>query len=162
MWENGGEYHVMSALTLESSEFGNLLNPQDKEMVDLFVSLWDGKQGAFEKKTKMSGNDSIENPRINMIACTTPVWIAGSFPEYMIGGGSPAAASPVYANTKEKYVAYPALHVPDGMKQREDDLVQDLEHISVALSGEYEASNRRRLRGRPGTRSTIAIARRAA
>jgi hypothetical protein len=138
MWENGGEYHVMSALTLESSEFGNLLNPQDKEMVDLLVSLWDGKQGAFEKKTKMSGNDSIENPWINMIACTTPAWIAGSFPEYMIGGGFTSRCVFVYANTKEKYVAYPALHVPDGMKQREDDLVQDLEHISVALSGEYK------------------------
>ena len=67
-FELNSEVHVMSALTLESSEFGNLLNPQDKDMVDLLVALWDGKPGTFEKKTKHSGNDSVENPWINLIA----------------------------------------------------------------------------------------------
>ena len=55
-FEFEGTFHPMSAMTLESSEFGNLLNPQDKEMVDLLVSLWDGKQGSFEKHTKHNGN----------------------------------------------------------------------------------------------------------
>lgn len=137
---NGSEYHAMSAITIESSEFGNLLNPADKEMVDLLVSLWDGKQGAFEKRTKMSGNDKVENPWINLVACTTPAWIAGNFPEYMIGGGFTSRCVFVYAHDKAKYVAYPGLTVPSGIDQIEAALVQDLEYISLNLVGEYKLS----------------------
>lgn len=138
-FEFEGEFHPMSAMTIESSEFGNLLNPQDKEMVDLLVSLWDGKQGSFEKKTKASGNDSVENPWINLIACTTPAWIAGNFPEYMIGGGFTSRCIFVYADKKSKLVAYPADFVPDDMKIRAQKLIEDLEKISM-LMGEYKLS----------------------
>jgi hypothetical protein len=138
-FEHKGEFHVMSALTLESSEFGNLLNPQDKEMVDLLVNLWDGKPGTFEKKTKHSGNDSVENPWINLIACTTPSWIAGNFPEYMIGGGFTSRCIFVYADKKAKHVAYPGLAVPADLEARAEGLRLDLEHIST-LAGEYVLS----------------------
>lgn len=136
-FEYNGEYLPMSALTLESSEFGNLLNPQDKEMVDLLVSLWDGKQGAFKKETKHSGNDVIENPWINLIACTTPAWIAGNFPEYMVGGGFTSRCVFVYADQKAKYVAYPGLRVPRDLDRMARELVADLTEIS-GLVGEYK------------------------
>lgn len=132
-----GEFHAMSALTIESSEFGNLLNPQDKEMVDLLVSLWDGKQGAFEKKTKGSGTDTVENPWINLIACTTPAWIAGNFPEYMIGGGFTSRCIFVYAEKKAQLVAYPGELVPANLRQLAQQLVEDLGRISL-LTGEYK------------------------
>ncbi|UOF77821.1 hypothetical protein [Bacteriophage sp.] len=138
-FEYEGAYWPMSAMTLESSEFGNLLNPQDKEMVDLLVSLWDGKAGEFKKATKNSGNDSIPNPWINLIACTTPAWIAGNFPEYMIGGGFTSRTIFVYADKKGKYVAYPGLQVPPDLSAIEDRLVADLTHISK-LVGEYRLS----------------------
>lgn len=134
-FELNSEVHVMSALTLESSEFGNLLNPQDKDMVDLLVALWDGKPGTFEKKTKHSGNDSVENPWINLIACTTPSWIAGNFPEYMIGGGFTSRCVFVYADQKAKFVAYPGQTVPKNHTEMAAALVTDLEHISC-LAGE--------------------------
>jgi hypothetical protein len=135
-YEYQGEFHAMSALTIESSEFGNLLNPQDKEMVDLLVSLWDGKPGAFEKKTKGSGCDSVENPWINLIACTTPAWIAGNFPEYMIGGGFTSRCVFVYAEKKAKLVAYPGEIVPMDLRQTAQKLVEDLSQISLMV-GEY-------------------------
>lgn len=130
-------YLPMSAMTIESSEFGNLLNPQDKDMVDLLVTLWDGKQGAFTKITKMSGNDSVENPWINIVACTTPAWIAGNFPEYMIGGGFTSRCLFVYAEEKAKYVAYPGLQVPANIGAVETALVQDLEYIASKFVGPY-------------------------
>lgn len=135
-FEYEGEFHAMSALTIESSEFGNLLNPQDKEMVDLLVSLWDGKPGAFEKRTKGSGNDTIVNPWINLIACTTPAWIAGNFPEYMIGGGFTSRCIFVYADAKSKYVAYPGQHVPKDLSEIAAKLVDDLGQISL-MAGAY-------------------------
>lgn len=136
-WPPGTQtWHTMSAMTIESSEFGNLLNPQDREMVDLYVTLWDGKQGALRKETKTSGNDSVENPWINLIACTTPAWIAGSFPEYMIGGGFTSRCVFVFADAKAKRVAYPSREVPDNMEQLASALVSDLTQIAE-LTGEY-------------------------
>jgi hypothetical protein len=136
-FEYEGAHYEQSALTLESSEFGNLFNPSDREMVDLFVNLWDGKTGTFEKKTKGNGCDSVPNPWINLIACTTPSWIAGNFPEYLIGGGFTSRCVFVYAEEKEKFVAYPKLHVPAGMREMEQRLVEDLQQIESTLIGEY-------------------------
>jgi hypothetical protein len=135
-FEYEGEFHAMSALTIESSEFGNLLNPADKEMVDLLVSLWDGKPGAFTKRTKGSGNDEVVNPWINLIACTTPAWIAGNFPEYMIGGGFTSRTIFVYADQKAKYVAYPGKEVPTDLAEKAQMLVEDLCQISM-MAGEF-------------------------
>lgn len=137
-FEYNGAIHSMSALTLESSEFGNLLNPQDKDMVDLLVSLWDGKAGKFSKATKHSGSDEVENPWINLIACTTPSWIAGNFPEYMVGGGFTSRTIFVYADAKSKFVAYPGLTVPKDLPAIEERLVDDLSHIAYNLVGEYK------------------------
>lgn len=137
-FENG-DILASSPLTLESSELGNLLNPADREMVDLLVSLWDGRD-VFEKKTKFSGTDLIEGPWINLIACTTPAWIAGNFPEYMVGGGFTSRCVFVYAEEKRQYVAYPGLQVPKDLKALEEKLVEDLVHIHQNLKGEYRLS----------------------
>lgn len=133
------QYLPMSCCTIASSEFGTLLNPQDREMVDVLVSLWDGQPGAFKKSTKTSGSDCIENPWINIIACTTPAWIAGNFPEYMIGGGFTSRCIWVYADKKRQEVAYPADHVPPGFQKMREELIHDLEIIST-LVGEYHLS----------------------
>jgi len=139
MFELNGEYYPMSALTIESSEFGNLLNPQDKDMVDMLVNLWDGKKGELKKETKHSGSESVTNPWLNIAACTTPAWIAGNFPEYMIGGGFTSRCIFVYADRKEKYVAYPGLCVPQNLESFADKLVEDLTSISN-MAGEFSLS----------------------
>lgn len=138
MFDLNGDYHTMSALTLQSSEFGNLVDPSDKRAIDLFVTLWDGEEKAIEKLTKGSGNDSIVNPWINIIACTTPAWIASNFPEYTIGGGFTSRCIFVYADKKHQYVAYPGRQVPRNLHKTEDRLVKDLEHIAINLAGEYK------------------------
>jgi len=132
-------FHEMSCLTLESSEFGNLLDPQDRKMVDLYVHLWDAKTGEFSKVTKNNGTDTVVNPWINVIGCTTPAWIADNFPEYMIGGGFTSRCVFVYADAKRKYVAYPFLEIlaMDIDLQREKTrLVEDLRQIAK-LTGTY-------------------------
>ena len=132
---NGGDFTIASELTIESSELGNLLNPHDREMVDLLITLWDSRK-VFSKTTKMSGSDHVENPWINIIACTTPSWLAGNFPEHMIGGGFTSRCIFIYAEEKEKYVAYPSLQVPTNLEAAKKALIQDLEAISL-LSGAY-------------------------
>lgn len=128
-------HHTQSALTIESSEFGNLLNPQDKEMVDILVTLWDGK--GIKKETKHSGNDEIINPWINLIACTTPSWIAGNFPEYLIGGGLTSRMVFVYAEKKAKLVPYLHEVAPQDHAETKTKLIADLERIAIDCVGEY-------------------------
>lgn len=130
----------MSALTIESSEFGTFLNPNDREMVDVLVSLWDGKQGTFVKSTKTQGDDVIENPFVNLIACTTPSWIEGNVPEYMIGGGFTSRCVFLFADQKRNYVAYPKLALPPNFEKFGDSLVADLERISLMV-GEYNLTH---------------------
>ena len=133
---NGHDPITAAEITMESGELGNLVNPHDREMVDLLVTLWDGRK-IFSKTTKMSGSETIEHPWINIIACTTPSWIAGNFPEYMVGGGFTSRCVFVYAETKEKYIAYPSLQVPSDLRETERRLIQDLEGISIRLAGPY-------------------------
>lgn len=136
-----GTLMPMSAITIESSEFGTFLNPADREMVDVLVSLWDGKKGTFVKSTKTQGDDVIENPFVNIIACTTPAWLEGNFPEYMIGGGFTSRCIFLYAEQKRQYVAYPSTAVPRNFNESAHRLVADLETISL-LRGEYRLTDR--------------------
>lgn len=129
IWWNGA-YHQMSCVTIASSEFGTFMNPHDREMVDVMVSLWDGQLGTWEKATKTQGNDEIINPWLNMIACTTPAWIAGNFPEYLIGGGFTSRCILVYADQKRHLIAYPGLATPKNFGSLRTDLIHDLELIS--------------------------------
>jgi Protein of unknown function (DUF3987) len=131
-----GLNHGMSSLVIESSELGTFLNPADREMVDFLVTLWDGKKGAVKKLTKTQGEDVIENPCINLIACTTPAWIEGNFPEYMIGGGFTSRCIFVFAEQKRQYVAYPYLHVPKDFAEIRAKLIADLIEISE-LKGQF-------------------------
>lgn len=130
-FEYGDMWYTQSAMTLESGEFGNLVNPEDREMIDLLVTLWDSKQGYFSKATKGCGKEQIENAWINMLACTTPAWIAGNFPDYMIGGGFTSRCIFIYADKKERIIAYPHRKVPPNIEQVKMALAQDLERISM-------------------------------
>ncbi len=85
-FEWNGTHHPMSAMTLASGELGNLINPQDRELLTFYITLWDSKN-SFVKKTKTSGSDHIEAPWINMLGCTTPDWIADNMPRAASGGG---------------------------------------------------------------------------
>lgn len=142
-----GEIHPMAAVTFCSDELGNLLKPQDTEFVDLLVALWDGKRGSLKKETKNSGSNKIENPWVNIIGCTTPSWIAGNFPEYMIGGGFTSRCVFVYADKKRQLVPYVDEVVPANFEETKQRLIHDLTEISN-MFGEFTLSTEARTWGR--------------
>lgn len=142
-----GEYHTMSAITIASDEFGTFINPDNAEMIDVLVSLWDGKQGTFDKVTKTAGSDKIENPWINILACTTPAWISGRFPEYLIGGGFTSRCVFLYADKKRQEVPYIDEVVPKEFDDTRLRLIHDLEIIST-MFGEYQLSAQARTWGK--------------
>jgi len=133
-----GEYLIpMSALTLFASEFGLLMDFDDRGMVNLMIDLWDGRP-TFYKTTKNNGNNLIEGPWINIAACTTPAWISANMSHAIIGGGFTSRCIFVYVDKKEKLIAYPKKVAPEGRQERTKHLIDDLIHISTELCGEYE------------------------
>ena len=126
-----GDLLEMSALSISAGEFGVFLKPDDREMVDQLTNLWDGRP--VKKRTRMDGEQIITNPCLNLIACTTPAWIAQSFPAYMIGGGFTSRCLFVYADTKYQYVAYPFTQVGVDFDTLRDVLIRDLERISQLI-----------------------------
>ena len=145
-FEWNGEWVPMSPLSFAASELGSLLNLQDRDMVNLLIELWDGKK-AYEKITKMSGNDVIEAPWINLQAGTTPHWIADNMPQAMIGGGLSSRCIFVYGEQKEKYIAYVDEQVDSGDATTRLALIQDLEQIAM-LTGPFTITPSARTWGR--------------
>lgn len=132
-----GSYLPMCAITCAAGELGTFLNPNDREMIDVLVALWDGRLENFEKETKTQGNDVVQNPWINIIGATTPGWISENLPEYIINGGFASRCIFVAAQKKKQLIAYPSRHYTEATwaKQRAE-LVHDLEQISL-LVGQY-------------------------
>ena len=130
------EQHEQSAITMCSDELGNLFDPKNREMVDFFITLWDGKQGSIRKETKTSGTDDIVNPWVNIISCTTPSWISNNMPESVISGGFTSRCVWIYADQKRQLVAYPKLNVDSSHAGLRQDLIKDLVEINKIV-GEY-------------------------
>jgi hypothetical protein len=128
------EVITQHALVINSSEFGITLNPQDTEMVDQLVHIWDNRE--MHKRTRKDGLLIIPTPCLNMIACTTPAWIAENMPRYLIGGGLTSRMVFVYGETKARYIAYPFKHMPLDYAERQGKLQRDLERISK-MKGEF-------------------------
>lgn len=129
-----GEMHTQFPLIINSSEFGTTLDPRDSAMIDQLVHTWDCRP--LKKRTRKDGETVIATPCLNLIACTTPAWIAENVPQYLIGGGLTSRMLFVYADKKERYNAYPKLHMPKDQALRKAKLVRDLERIST-LVGEF-------------------------
>jgi len=135
-----GAYIPMSAITISSSELGSFLNPSDREMVDVLVDLWDNRIGSWEKLTKGSGSDIITNPWVNIAACTTPAWIAGNFPDYLIGGGFTSRCVFVFSEKKRRLVPYPFMDMPtQEFRDLRKILMNDLNEIAK-MAGAFQLS----------------------
>ncbi len=129
----------MACITSVISELGTFLKPSDDDMVDVLVDLWDGQMGpAWERKTKTSGEASIENPWLNVLGCTTPGWMKRNFPEHLIHGGLTSRIIFVYADKKRGLVARPSKKINiEDFKAKGDKLIEDLITISQ-LKGAYD------------------------
>lgn len=135
-----GEEFRHSSCTFSLSEFGSFFDPKNRDMVDNLTDMWDGKLETFRKETKTSGNDDVENPWINMIACTTPTWIADNFSSSLIGSGFGSRPVYVYADRPRAYIAYPSRGMrydKVAHKALEEDLVERL-RVIAEYAGEYK------------------------
>lgn len=125
-----------SCITVAASELGTFLDPQNREMVDVLVDLWDGRSVPWKRRTKGEGQFEIPNPWLNFVGATTPAWIAENFPRYAVTGGFTSRTVFVFADYKRHFVAYPQFRIDQEDRTLKNQLVHDL--IEVAkITGEY-------------------------
>lgn len=134
-FQMGDLWVPQSPITVLSSEFGMYMDFRDTKMVNLHITLWDGRN-SFEKQTKMSGNDSVEAPWINLLACTTPQWISSNMDANTIGGGFTSRCIFVYGDRKERPIAYIEDQVQFDYSGLKADLIHDLEWIATKVVGQ--------------------------
>lgn len=119
-----------AAIMIQSGEFSLFYDPEDQGMISALTDLWDCPED-FEKMTKFSGSEFIDNPCINMVAATTPSFMVRGFDRFSREGGLASRIIFVHATTKRQRVAHPS----KSNKQQGDRLVNGLERLSK-LHGE--------------------------
>jgi hypothetical protein len=142
------EPEPMSCISIGVSELGTFLKPDDSELVDVLVDMWDGQKTIWRRRTKTQGETTIHNPWLNVIACTTPAWLKENFPDVLVGGGLTSRMVFVFADKKRQLVAYPSeLINSSDYKEEEEYLLHDLFQIAE-LCGEYTLTSDAREWGR--------------
>lgn len=128
----GNKLLEMASVTMFASELGTLLGGEDQQLIDHFTDIWDCKP-ELEKRTRGEGKASIPRPFINLLGCTTPSWLASNNRSYNIEGGLFSRTVFVYADKKEKLIAYPEETTDASFKE---NLLADLKKISQ-MRGEF-------------------------
>jgi hypothetical protein len=129
------KHTVTCAMSICISEFGSFFDPEDKQMVNMLTELYDGKSDIpFRKRTKTQGSDTIINPFINMIACTTPKWMRDNFRGQFGGWGLSSRCIFLYADTPERYVPFPDEMWGAQMKTWREPFIADLAEIAALQS----------------------------
>lgn len=122
-------------------EFSDAIMKSGDEMYEFLTSMFDGHQ-SFEATTISRGIEFAHRPCINMIAATTPEWIAGKMPEEVIGGGF-ASRCVFLFETEGRYkkMLYHKVKFEKSHTEMFDDLVADLRYISESIEGPFKLSD---------------------
>lgn len=136
-----GEFTPHCCVTFFASELGTLLDMKDKQMIDALTDLWDGSlsSNTWTRETNMHGKQTIENPWVNIVACTTPEWIATNIPRQAIGGGFVSRCIFVFGDAKRRLSPYPKQEAEEygiDLAAERKLLLEDLHQIA-RLAGEF-------------------------
>lgn len=120
-----------AALTIHSTELSSLIEPSGIKMIQFLTDIFDGDV-KWRYSTKGQGKDTIHNPVLNILAGTTPTWIADGLPPTVVGHGFTSRVVFVYESDRRYLRPFPK--EPDAGLVR--DLALDLDHIS-RIEGEF-------------------------
>jgi len=127
-----GNKEKHSAVTIHSSELSSLIDPSGIKMIQFLTDIFDAQPGAWKRSTKGSGRNVIHNPVLNILAGTTPTWIAEGLPSTVIGHGFTSRVVFVYGDRPRHYAPFPSEPPPELVRA----LTADVAYIS-RLEGEF-------------------------
>lgn len=119
-----------------SAEFGSFIKKSGVEMFEFLTDVFDGRK-SLESSTISRGIEFTERPCVNLLAATTPRWVAENMPESVIGGGFASRVIFIYEErVRRRQLFFENLDYKylDKLKA---DLVEDLQHISEECHGEF-------------------------
>lgn len=125
-----------SSMTAYSSEFASLLSTSSLDMMVFLTDIFDSPN-EWVHKTKAGGTNKIKAPYLNLLAGTTPDWIAQGLPLDTVGIGLTSRVIFVYHETPRVKDPFPELS--EAQIKLKSLLVSDLQQVSV-LAGEYKFS----------------------
>ena len=123
-----------SSMTAYSSELATLLTSSGMDIVAFLTDIYDSPN-EWAHQTKMGGTNKIKNPYLNVIAATTPDWIAKAMPMDTVGIGLTSRIVFIYQDTPRIKDPFPVLS-PDQIAMQEM-LLHDLNHIAT-LGGQFD------------------------
>lgn len=97
-----------SSMTAYSSELATLLTSSGMDMVAFLTDIYDSPH-EWSHQTKMGGTNKIKAPYLNLIAATTPDWIAKAMPMDTVGIGLTSRIVFVYQDTPRVKDPFPIL-----------------------------------------------------
>lgn len=116
---------TQAAMTLHSTELSSLIEPSGIKMIQFLTDIFDG-DFKWRYSTKHQGKDVINNPVLNILAATTPTWIADGLPADIVGHGFISRVLFVYGADRRFLKPFPGKL--DGELGK--NLRADLDHIS--------------------------------
>lgn len=122
-------------ILLPASEFGTLIDFEDRNAINFFTDCWDSP-ATFNKGTRLMGDQILNGPCPSIMAGTTPQWIKDNIKGATRGGGFISRCIMPYANRPRKTIAYPSQHVHADHSERLSLLAHDLACIAT-LRGNY-------------------------
>lgn len=127
-----------ASLSIFSSEFAIFIQKSGYDMYDVLTHLFDGNRNV-SVETIGRGLDFAEKPCVNLLACTTPDWIASNMPENVIGGGFASRVIFVFEEKVRRHKLYYKDTDVDWnlVNKQHEDLVADLMHLATAIEGEF-------------------------
>ena len=121
-------------MTTYSTEFASLLASSGMDQVVFLTDIYDSPE-EWSHRTKTSGSSKISMPYLNLLAATTPDWIARSLPLDTVGIGLTSRIIFVYSDKPRIRDPFPTLSKEQ--QELEELLIRDLQQISL-ISGQFE------------------------
>lgn len=130
-----------SSIYLTVEEFGDLMLKSGPEMYETLTTLFDAKK-TLEQRTMSRSIEFAEKPCVNLLAGTTPQWIADKMPESVIGGGLASRVIFIYEDkAPSERIFFKGVLKGGDFAKIESDLIADLSHIATAIEGEFEVQD---------------------
>jgi hypothetical protein len=126
-----------ASIAIFAREFSSFIEPSGNLMYSMLTDIFDGKD-LHDYATLSRGVDIADKPCVNLLACTTPVWVSRNMPEDVIGGGFASRVIFIYEESvRRRQLFYRELD-QDALSSIELRLKEDLTHISSNVEGEFD------------------------